>query len=96
MKPAFRMAYVNDWDGAALLWEQIVATSGGRTAGKAAYNLAIALEVTGRLDEAKAWSDKAYTLYGNKKVRSYSSYVLDRRIYDNQRLQNQMKSVANN
>jgi tetratricopeptide (TPR) repeat protein len=95
MKPAFRMAYVNDWDGAARLWEQIVETSGGKTAGKAAYNLAIALEVMGRLDEAKAWTDKAFTMYGNKKARSYS-YVLDRRIYDNQRLQNQMKSVANN
>ncbi len=51
--------------------------------------------MTGRLDEAKAWSDKAYTLYVNNTARSYS-HVLDRRIYDNQRLQNQMKSVANN
>jgi hypothetical protein len=95
MKPAFRMAYVNDWEGAARLWEQIVQTSGGKTPGKAAYNMAIAMEVLGRLDEAKSWCDKAYTLYGNKRARSYS-YVLDRRIYDNQRLQNQMKSVATN
>jgi len=95
MKPAYRMAYVNDWDGAARLWEQIVNSTGGKTAGKAAYNLAIAKEVLGQLEEAKAWCQKAYATYGNKKARDYS-YVLDRRIYDNQRLTQQMKSVANN
>ncbi len=95
MKQAFRMAYVNDWEGAASLWASIIPSSKRVTAGKAAYNLAIANEVLGNLDEAKAWTAKAYTLYGNKMARDYS-YVLDRRIRENQRLNNQMKSVANN
>lgn len=95
MKQAFRMAYVNDWEGAAALWSSIIPSSKRVTAGKAAYNLAIANEVLGNLDEAKAWAAKAYAQYGNKMARDYS-YVLDRRIRENQRLNTQMKSVANN
>ncbi|MBD0258444.1 MAG: tetratricopeptide repeat protein [Cytophagales bacterium] len=95
MKQAYRMAYVNDWEGAAALWEQIVKNNRGKTAGKAAYNLAIAHEVLGHLDEARSWCQKAYATYGNKLARGYI-YVLDRRIRDSQRLDDQMKSVANN
>jgi tetratricopeptide (TPR) repeat protein len=95
MKQAYRMAYVNDWEGAAGLWEQIVKNNRGKTAGKAAYNLAIAHEVLGHLEEARSWCQKAYATYGNKLARQYI-YVLDRRIRDSQRLDYQMKSVANN
>jgi hypothetical protein len=95
MKQAYRMAYVNDWEGAAGLWEQIVKNNRGKTAGKAAYNLAIAHEVLGHLEEARSWCQKAYATYGNKLARGYI-YVLDRRIRDSQRLDDQMKSAANN
>lgn len=95
MKRAYRMAYVNDWDGAAELWEQIMQANRGKTAGKAAYNLAIAHEVLGNLEEARSWCQKAYATYGNKRAREYI-YILDRRIRDSQRLDHQMKSVANN
>ncbi len=95
MKQAFRMAYVNDWEGAAGLWEQIVSNNRGKTAGRAAYNLAIAHEVLGHLDEARSWCQKAYATYGNKLARRYI-YVLDRRIRDSQRLDDQMKGAADN
>jgi hypothetical protein len=94
MKQAYRMAYVNDWEGAAQIWEMIVNTSTGKTAGRAAYNRAIAAEVMGRLEEAKFWASKAYTIYGDKLARDYNQ-ILDRRIQTSRRLDNQMRSASN-
>jgi hypothetical protein len=93
MKQAYRMAYVNDWEGAAQLWEEIVRSSGGKTAGRAAYNRAIAAEVMGNLEEAKSWASKAFAVYGDKLARDYNK-VLDRRINANIRLENQMRSAS--
>jgi hypothetical protein len=95
MKQAYRMAYVNDWEGAARLWEEIVRTSSGKTAGRAAYNRAIAAEVMGRLEEAKSWASKAYTVYGDKLARDYNQ-ILDRRLNESIRLENQMRSASKN
>ncbi len=93
MSQAYRMAYVNDWQGAAFLWETIANSSSRKTAGRAAYNRAIAAEVMGNLEEAKAWVSKAYVIYGNKKAKQYSQ-ILDRRMFNNQQLDKQMRSVA--
>lgn len=94
MKQAYRMAYVNDWEGAARVWEMIVNTSSGKTAGRAAYNRAIAAEVLGRLEEAKAWASRAYTVYGDPLARDYNN-VLDQRLNNSRRLDHQMRSVSN-
>jgi hypothetical protein len=84
-----RKADVNDWEGAAEAWERATGSSHKETAGKAAYNLAVAKEVLGDLEEAKHWAQKAYTDFGNKDAKKYV-YVLNRRMKEEERLRQQM------
>ena len=84
-----RRADVNDWEGAAVAWEKATNSSHRETAGKAAYNLAVAKEVLGGLDEAKLWAQKAYTDFGNKDAKNYVR-VLNYRILEEERLKEQM------
>ncbi len=93
MKQAYRLAYVNNWNEAAAIWERVEGSSRGKTAGRAAYNLAIAMEVLGRLEEAKTWVSKSYATYGNKKAREYNR-LLERRIQNNLRLENQLPNYS--
>ncbi len=93
MKQAYRLAYVNNWNEAAEIWEGVEGSSGRKTAGRAAYNLAIAMEVLGRLEEAKTWASKAYARYGNKNAREYNR-LLERRIKNNLRLENQLPNYS--
>jgi hypothetical protein len=91
MKTAGRLAKVNKWVEARQLWQGLQ-NADTKTAGKAAYNIAISYEYEGNLNEAKNWASKAYTQYGNKKGRDYVR-ILDRRIADCNALQNQMQGV---
>ncbi|GAA0189211.1 hypothetical protein GCM10009122_49140 [Fulvivirga kasyanovii] len=85
-----RMADVNDWQGAAKKWESGISRAGVKEAGYLCYNIAISYEVMGDLNTAKSWADRAYVDYGNKKAREYSA-TLNRRMYQEQRVQKQMK-----
>ncbi len=58
-------------------------------AGRTAFNLAVASEQLGRLDEALNWSEKAYVQYQLRSARSYNQ-LLQRRTYDETRLHRQM------
>ncbi|HEX8546958.1 MAG TPA: DUF6340 family protein, partial [Cytophagaceae bacterium] len=66
-----RKARVNDWKGAAEIWERCINGASEKEAGRAAYNLALALEVNGDLNGAKKWAMKSYSDYGNKKAVQY-------------------------
>ncbi|HEY8399626.1 MAG TPA: DUF6340 family protein [Cytophagaceae bacterium] len=94
IKRAARMVHVNDWEGAEREWKSLINCGRAKTAGRAAYNLALACEVKGLLEEARGWTMEAYTKYGNKKARDYQR-ILERRIYDEQRLKEQMEPVNN-
>lgn len=89
MKVAERKASVNDWEGAEQIWKQVVDRNLGKTSGKAAYNIAVAKEVMGDLYGAKEWAKIAYTDYNIKKAVDYT-YVLNRRIRDQEILEEQM------
>lgn len=96
IKEAARRVHVGDWEGAEKNWKSILESNTRRkTAGRAAYNLALAAEVRGDLNEAKSWAMEAYTKYGNKNARDYER-IIQRRIYDLQRLEQQMEPVNNN
>ena len=71
------------------MWLDIVEKTDYKTAGKTAYNLALAYEVIGDLQIAKDWAQRAYTQYNVKKARDYSA-ILQRRIYEIERLKQQM------
>ena len=90
MKEAARLARVDRWDDAALIWTQIAAGKNNpKAAGRAAYNLALASEWKGHLELATDWASRSYTDFGNKKARSYMS-LLQRRLNEQERLAEQM------
>jgi hypothetical protein len=85
-----RKAQVNDWNGAVEFWNRAAQSRNSKIAGRAAYNLALAYEVLGDLDNAKKWVMKSYAEYGNKKARHYAS-ILDERQWEAQRLAQQLQ-----
>lgn len=90
-----RKAQVNDWNGAAENWLRSTQSRNRKVAGKAAYNLALAYEVLGDLENAKKWVMISYADYGNKRARQYA-HILDGRIWEMQKLNEQMKAVSRN
>jgi len=91
MKTAGRFAKANNWKEARAIWMGLQGEK-RKTAGKAAYNIAVSYEYEGNLEEAKKWASTAYSNFGNKKGRSYV-YILERRMADVKRLEGQMQSV---
>lgn len=93
MKQAARFAKADQWDRAAEVWQQVIRSSDDKTAGRAAYNMAVANERSGLLESALEWAQRAYTDFDNKKARTYIQ-DLQRRISDRERLKQQMKEKA--
>lgn len=79
----YRRAYVNDWDGAIEMWTKCLQSPNRKTAGRACYNIAIAHEVKGNLQEAMKWAQKSFSDYGTPLAKDYV-YVLQRRINNGQ------------
>lgn len=91
MERAARMAETKDWRSAAKVWNEVIASSvDTETQGKAAYNMAIANECLGKLQNAKEWAQKAYVAYGNKKAKNYIQ-TIETRIYEQQLVEEQLK-----
>lgn len=84
-----RFADVGQWQEAIKAWEAGIVSAEEKYAGRLAYNISVANEVLGNLDEAINWAQKAYTNFGNKKARNYVSQLQSRKI-DEQRLKDQM------
>lgn len=86
-----RQAEVNDWIGAIDTWRTALKTTSDRKeGGKIAYNIAVGYEVIHDLVNAKLWANEAYVKYGNKKARTLANQ-LERRIFDENRLRQQME-----
>lgn len=93
MEKAARMAETRDWRGAAKVWNEIIASSvDPETQGKAAYNMAIANECLGKLQNARDWAQKSYVDYGNKKAKGYIQ-IIENRIYEQKVVEEQMRGV---
>jgi Family of unknown function (DUF6340) len=73
MEQAARHAKANDWEKAAGIWKNVCegAKNDPKTAGRAAFNMAVASEMRGNLDLALEWAGKAWTQFGNKQARTY-------------------------
>lgn len=89
-KTADRYGKTGDWNGAANIWSKYVNDRDSEVAGNACYNMALAEELEGNLEVALDWAKKSYTKYNNKKGRYYAN-ILQQRIYDQQRLDEQMQ-----
>ena len=79
MKIANRRALVNDWDGAAELWEKQTDNSKRKVAGRACFNMAVIYEIEGDLDQAIEWAQKSYTDYNIKDGRDYTRLLRKRK-----------------
>ncbi|NJO83791.1 MAG: hypothetical protein HC828_13990 [Blastochloris sp.] len=88
---ADRFGKSGDWQGAANLWIKYVDARDPKIAGNACYNMALARELEGDLESALEWARKSYTKYNNKKGRYYAN-ILQQRIYDQSRLDEQMQN----
>jgi tetratricopeptide (TPR) repeat protein len=88
---ANRFAQAGNWDRAAEIWKKIEATASDnpKSAGRAAYNMAVVAEVKGNLDLALEWAEKAWTQYGNKKARAYIDTIRQRQ-YDTKKVEEQL------
>ena len=87
---ADRRGKTSDWKGAAEIWRKHINSNDPKLAGNACYNMALACEIEGDLEAAMDWAKKSYVNYGNKKARYYTN-ILQQRIYDQSRLDEQMK-----
>ncbi len=94
MEQAARFAKADQWKEAAEIWRALTSSAiDAKTAGRAAYNLAVASERTGNLESAVDWAQQSYTRFGNKKALRYVD-ILNQRISDQKRLEKQLKTKA--
>lgn len=92
MKAAARYLASRDLEKATPIWKKIIAKTAGtnrKVAGRAAYNMAVAAEISGNLDLALEWAEKSFQDYGNKKAGTYIN-VLKARKNDARKVDAQM------
>lgn len=89
MQRASRMVELNDWNGAAFVWKSLLSSGKRKTAGRSAFNLAVANEVGGDLEAAKDWARKAYTEFNIKRAQNYE-YLINQRLREEELLKKQM------
>ncbi len=89
IEKAKRYVKSNQWDEAIATWSKHVDDADDKIAGKAMYNLALGYEVKGDLDKALEWAKKSYVLFPKGSTQTYIR-TIKRRMYDQQRLDQQM------
>jgi len=57
------------------LWEKYSVNSSKKIGGRACYNLALGYEVTGDLQSAHTWAQKAYVDFGLRKAKEYDDLL---------------------
>jgi hypothetical protein len=82
-KIAKRMARAGEWDKAAELWKKNLSSPRRKTAGRAAYNMAVINEINGNVDEAINWAQKCYEEYGIRLALQYVHILKGRKAQDN-------------
>ncbi|MGY6742097.1 MAG: DUF6340 family protein [Cecembia sp.] len=85
-----RLAQVGRWEDALEAWRLgLNQAHNTKAGGRLSYNMAVAYEVLGDLEEAQYWAGRAFTDYGFKQGRNYTR-DLRRRIIEEERIQNQL------
>ncbi len=74
----WRRTEVANWKDAIAIWTDIANDRTSKSAGRAAYNIAVAHEVLGDTDLALQWARKSYEDYGDKMARDYAKVLLNR------------------
>jgi len=85
----YELAKEGNWDEAVEFWKPFVNHHEQEMRSRASYNMAVASEMTGNIDLALEWANKAYAIKNKSHVLNYIS-LLKRRQQDFQKLQRQM------
>ncbi len=73
-----RYSEVADWKGAINAWMKVVEKGDRKDAGRAAFNIAVAYEVLGDLEQAKSWAARSHTEFEEKEGDDYYKKLVDR------------------
>jgi len=66
-----RFAEVGDWEMAIARWKQGLAVAPDKEKGRLCYNLALAHELQGNLEQALSWAQRGFSQYDNRAARAY-------------------------
>ena len=75
---AAKLVRENSWDEAARIWQKMAETEKPGIASKAAFNMALACEMSDRLELALTWINKAWNMEKNDLAVAYSRILRDR------------------
>ncbi len=89
LRAAMKHVKAGDWAGAEAIWKRVRAEGTEREAAKARYNLAVAKEVAGALDQALLLARKAAVELGGGRARDYVA-ELQARVADAPRVEQQL------
>lgn len=81
----------NNWDAAEQIWQNLSKSTDPKVAGRAMFNLALAFEIKGDLDQAIIYAKRALREFRIREARRYI-VTLERRQADEYRLDQQMNS----
>lgn len=84
-----RYSEVADWQGAIKAWSKVVEKGDRKDAGRAAFNIAVAHEVLGDLEQAKEWAARSHTEFEEKDADEYYK-LLTARIREENIVQQQL------
>ncbi len=73
-----RYSEVADWKGAINAWMKVVEKGDRKDAGRAAFNIAVAYEVLGDLEQAKSWAARSHTEFEEKEADDYYKNLVNR------------------
>jgi hypothetical protein len=89
MGEAVKLVRVENWEGAARIWNQLSAGNDPKITKKAMYNMALACEVLGDLKRAVEWTEMSYKA-GLQKALTYNR-ILRQRVFEQERLNKQLQ-----
>ncbi len=75
----WRASEVANWKKAIEIWTEVAQKGNRKSAGRAAYNIAVANEVLGNTDLALEWAQKSYQDFGDRMARDYAKILLNRK-----------------
>jgi hypothetical protein len=90
LKQAYFLASHNQWNQAAVIWNEISENAGRNQASRAAFNLALVWERDDDLEQALEWAKFADSLYSAERTTVYME-ILNQRILFKSELENQME-----
>ena len=65
MQLAAKLAYVDNWRGAAHIWNPLTKSENKKISAAACHNMALVCEVEGKLDLSVEWLEKALDINDN-------------------------------